>query len=83
MPHQRLQEGQAVRCRVCGQPHTLRAARNLETRERGYLLFYECQGQRYLGAVNGESVLSEPKLDSLSASPPKPERDVLMRERKE
>ena len=48
----KVHAGDTVECLRCGEDHTLRGADNGDET----LLFYECSGKLYLGAVHGRLV---------------------------
>ena len=47
--------GDMIRCDKCGQDHVLEADDDGST----LLLFYQCSGEDYVGAINGKSIVGQ------------------------
>lgn len=52
-----VEPGYEIDCDKCGGKHTLQAGRNMDTGEDSPILFYECGGNSYLGAIASRSVV--------------------------
>ena len=49
-------EGMLVECKKCGKDHPLRCGKDEQGNKTNILMFYKCDNNLYLGAINGKLV---------------------------
>lgn len=50
--------GTMFKCKVCGKRHRFYGGKNSQGEITDSIMFYDCKGKSYLGAVQGKSVVN-------------------------